>query len=174
MKRLLGVLTLVVLAGAVLAPAIHAQGRCRCGCGHGHGWGAGPRWAAGSGGGIAAASPLSWQGPRYDPDTVTTLRGTIAAIEIEPAQSGRHGGVHLMIEAEGKTTEVHLGPTWFVNEQDVKLAKGDRVEVVGSVAATDKGKYLIAREVKKGGAVLKLRDAQGLPAWAGRGWRAQP
>ncbi len=54
------------------------------------------------------------------------------------------------------------------------MARDDRVEVVGSVAVTHAGKYEIAREVRKGSAVVKLRDARGIPAWAGRGWFARP
>jgi hypothetical protein len=43
------------------------------------------------------------------------------------------------------------------------------VEVTGSRITYEGQPAIIAGEVKKGGQVLKLRDAAGVPAWAGAG-----
>jgi hypothetical protein len=75
--------------------------------------------------------------------------------------------LHLTLEGEGQATDVHLGPTWFLDREGLKLAKGDALEVTGSIVELDQTTALIAREVKKGGRVLRLRDDQGVPAWAG-------
>jgi len=144
-----------MIAVALAAPSLMAQ--CCSGCGHyhRHSWG-GP-------------GVMAWQGARpiYNPDTVTTLRGTVTAVKVEPSGRGRLGGLHLTVESEGKSTEVHLGPTWFTEREGIVFAKGDTVTVTGSLVGSEEEKYLVAREVKKGDKVLKLRDEQGIPVWAG-------
>ena len=64
---------------------------------------------------------------------------------------------------------VHLGPEWYIERLDGKLAKGDAVEVKGSRVTFAGNPAIIAAEVKKGDAILKLRDDNGIPAWSG--WR---
>jgi len=54
---------------------------------------------------------------------------------------------------------------------DAKIINGDKVEVKG-VRTNLAGKpVVIAAEVKKGDKVLVLRDAAGVPVWAGWGMR---
>jgi len=87
---------------------------------------------------------------------------------------GMGGGVHLMVKTDKEEIAVHLGPRWYVDEQTVKLAVKDRVEVRGS-RITQAGKpVIIAAEVKKADQVLKLRDEAGLPLWGGKGRRQGP
>jgi len=105
--------------------------------------------------------------PNYDVDTVTTLRGTAGSVNVVPARGGRMGGMHLTLQAPGQTMEVHLGPTWFLQREGVELAKGDAIEVTGSVVELEGATLLIARELKKGAKVVVLRDEQGIPAWSG-------
>ena len=109
----------------------------------------------------------------YDPDTVTTVRGAVSEVTVVPARRGP-GGLHVVLQAEGKSTEVHLGPTWYVQEQGLELAKGDALEVQGSLVEQDGRTFLVAREVQKGAKVLTLRDELGVPAWAGQGRRGRP
>jgi hypothetical protein len=121
------------------------------------------REAAGAPGGAQAPGT----GRTYDPDTVTTLRGTAGAVNVMPSGGGRPGGTHVTLEGEGRTLDVHLGPTWFLQREGLEVAKGDVLEVTGSVVDFGGGTALIAREVKKGQKVLTLRDERGVPAWSG-------
>ena len=66
-----------------------------------------------------------------------------------------------------ETLEVRLGPTTFLEKEKFTFAKGDQIEVTGSKVKIEGADALIAREVKKGGKTLTLRDAQGVPAWSG-------
>jgi hypothetical protein len=103
----------------------------------------------------------------YDADAVTTLRGTVTAVTVVPARGGRAGGSHLALESDGKVIDVHLGPSWFLDRQGLALAKGDSVEVTGSLVEQNGTTFLIARELKKGAKVVTLRDERGVPAWSG-------
>ena len=105
--------------------------------------------------------------PVYDPDTVTTLRGTASGVTVVPSRGGRMGGVHITLSSEGQAMDVHLGPSWFLDREGVSVSKGDAVEVSGSVIDLNGETFLIARELKTGNKVVKLRDERGVPAWAG-------
>ena len=78
-------------------------------------------------------------------------------------------GIHLRAECEGEACDIHLGPAAFVTSKDFPLAKGDELDVTGSRVTYEGGGSLIAKEVRKGEAVLELRDEQGKPLW-----RSQP
>ena len=105
----------------------------------------------------------------YDPKTVETISGEITAVDrITPAK-GMSGGVHMTVKTDKETISVHLGPGFYIENQDVKLQAKDKVEVKGSRITFGGKPAIIAAEVKKGDEVLKLRDDAGFPVWSG--WR---
>jgi hypothetical protein len=73
------------------------------------------------------------------------------------------------VKTDKETISVHLGPSWYLENQDVKIEPKDRVEVKGSRVTFAGNPAMIAAEVKKGDEVLKLRDDNGFPVWSG--WR---
>jgi hypothetical protein len=153
----LGVVSLggVLLTSAPLAQAHDCcDGHDRCPMVSGQSPGA-------PGGGGAAMARM------YDPDTVTKVQGTANAVSVMPARRGRSGGMHVTLQSDGQVMDVHLGPTWFLQREGIEIAKGDSIEVTGSVIDSDGNSFLIAREMKKGQKVLKLRDEQGVPMWSG-------
>ena len=105
----------------------------------------------------------------FNPSTVETVSGTVAAVEQTTPMKGMHHGIHIMLKKEKETVEVHLGPSWYIERLDTKIEKGDKVEVKGSKVTMAGKKVIIAQEVKKGDNTLILRDSAGIPAWAG--WR---
>lgn len=114
---------------------------------------------------VAAAQMGPGRGRIYDPGTVTTVQGQILDIQRVAGPRGREG-VHLTLAAGSEHLDVHLGPAFYVDRQDLKLAKGDQVEVKGS-RVTMRGKpALIAQEVRREGKVLALRDEAGIPLWS--------
>ena len=78
-----------------------------------------------------------------------------------------------MIKTAQGSLEVHLGPTSYLEKQQFAFAKGDQIEVIGSKVKIESADVVIAREVKKGGKTLTLRDAQGVPFWS-KGGRGGP
>ncbi len=60
------------------------------------------------------------------------------------------GGTHITLKTSAETLDVHLGPTAFLNERKVAIAKGDTLAIVGSRVAVDGERvFIIAKEVKK-------------------------
>jgi hypothetical protein len=121
-------------------------------------------------GGAGSGSPRG-SGPRFfDPATVTTVSGEVLAVNA--VQYGRRGGgVHVDLKTGTDVVDVHLGPSWYLDQQKTKVAKGDALEVTGSKVALRGKPALIAQTVKKGSDVLTLRGAKGVPVWAGQGRR---
>lgn len=116
---------------------------------------------------IAAAQQGQGRGGRrYDPITETTINGKIEEVKHAPGPAGGAGGVHLIINTAQGKVEAQLGPARFIEKQELKFAKGDQVEIVGSKVKGAEVETVIAREIKKEGKVLTLRNAQGIPVWS--------
>lgn len=105
----------------------------------------------------------------YNPATVETLTGTVESVDKITPMKGMMYGIHLLLKTDKETISVHLGPGWYIERLDTKIEKGDKIEVKGSRVTMMGKPAIIAAEVKKGDNVLKLRDENGIPSWAG--WR---
>jgi hypothetical protein len=123
--------------------------------------------APADGGGAGPGWRRSGQGARlFDPATVTTVEGEI--LDIQRIPRGRRGdGVHLTLTAGNEKLAVHVGPSFFVDRQDLKLAERDRIAVKGSRITLDGEPTVIAQEITRGTETMVLRDANGFPVWAG-------
>ncbi len=105
----------------------------------------------------------------YNSAAVETLKGEVVRIEKFTPGKGMSAGVHLELKTEKETISVHLGPGWYINNQETQIALNDNIDVKGSRITFDGQPAIVAAEVTKGNDVLKLRDEHGFPVWAG--WR---
>jgi hypothetical protein len=105
----------------------------------------------------------------YDAKTVETLKGEVVKIETFVPSRGMSTGTRLILKTEKETIPVHLGPSWYLDHQDASIAVKDRLAVTGSRIVFEGKPALVAREVRKGDQVLRLREEDGTPLWAG--WR---
>ncbi|MDN3510165.1 MAG: DNA-binding protein [Candidatus Jettenia sp.] len=122
------------------------------------------QWRGGGGWGIG--SPY---GRMYDLKTVETITGEVVSVDTITPMKGMGYGVHLMVKTDEEKISVHLGPGWYIENQDTKIEPKDKVEITGSRITLEGKPAIIAAEVKKGEEVLKLRDEKGFPLWSG--WR---
>ena len=122
----------------------------------------------------AQMSPRMSYGPGYyDPASETVIQGVVETVQ-NNASFCRWGGTEVALRTDKGTVTVLLGPASFLSQSDIGVAKGDKLSVTGFKTAVQTP-YVVARMVTKGDRTLTLRDAQGVPVWAGRGmgWRAQ-
>lgn len=119
--------------------------------------------------GTGPGGPGRGKGPMYDPAKAETLTGQVAEVKEFTSRNGMRQGVGLMLKSGDKTVLVHLGPKFYIDQQAVKIAAGDTVEVTGVRTERMGHEVFMAGQVKKNGAVLKLRDEAGRPLWAGTG-----
>jgi hypothetical protein len=148
-RKWMPVAVVLVLAALFTVPALAGPWQGWRGSG---GWGAGGNYQR-----------------MYNASTVETISGDVVSIDKITPTKGMSYGVHVMLKTGKEMIPVHLGPAWYVERLDTKISKGDTVEVKGSRITYNGKPAIIAAEVKKGDAVLKLRDDNGYPAWAG--WR---
>ena len=113
--------------------------------------------------------PGGQYGRMYNLKTVETIRGEVVSVERIAPIKGMYYGVHLIVKTDKETISVHLGPGWYIENQDIKLQPKDKIEVKGSRITFQGTPTIIAAEVKKGKQLLMLRNENGFPAWAG--WR---
>jgi rhodanese-related sulfurtransferase len=145
----------VTILSLLLASTVFAQ--------HGMKW-------RGSGG----WGPHGQYGRIYDPKTVETFSGQVVQVDRITPMKGMGQGIHMTVKTDQGTMSVHLGPAWYIENQDVKLEPKDTVEVRGSKVTFGGRPVIIAAEVKKGDSVLKLRDDTGMPVWSGWSRRGSP
>ncbi|MBF0317372.1 MAG: hypothetical protein HQL04_04285 [Nitrospirae bacterium] len=105
----------------------------------------------------------------YNPQTVTTIAGVVEAVEQFIPRRGMSYGIHLRVKTQDGGISVHVGPSGYVDNQEVKIQVGDNIEVKGSKVTFNNEPAIIAAEIKKNGATLSLRDDNGTPKWAGSG-----
>lgn len=133
----------------------------------GGGQGMGP--GGGMGGGMGTGRGMGAM--RYNPQTVTTIKGTVESLAAPQTRRMRHES--LVVKTDQGSITVHLGPAWYMSQNQMIFNPGDAVEVTGSQMQAAGGAILVAKEVTVKGKTLKLRDDQGLPLWRGQG-RQQP
>ena len=151
MKKMTTLLAVTALLSILAAPEAYGQRGPR-GRGGGGGWGADSQYNR-----------------LFDPKTVETVSGVVIAVKHITPTNGMTYGVHLELKTEKEMVSVHLGPGWFIENQHITIEPKDKVEIKGSRVMFDGKPAIIAAEVKKNDHVLKLRDQNGIPVWAG--WR---
>lgn len=103
----------------------------------------------------------------YNPSTVQTVIVTVQELQNFVPDKGMKVGIHLVTNQNDKLLKVHLGPVWFIDNQDIKIEKGDELEIVGSLIMFEGEEVLIAKTVQKGVDIFTLRNDFGRPVWAG-------
>lgn len=105
----------------------------------------------------------------YNLQTMESITGEVVSVEMITPIKVMSYGVHIILQTDTETISIHLGPGWFIENQDVKIVPRDKIEIKGSRIIFEDKPAIIASEVKKDGAVLTLRDKSGFPVWSG--WR---
>ena len=111
----------------------------------------------------AAQSSVAGEAP-YDPATEVTLRGTVQEVK---EMKNVVTVTHLVLRtADHGAVEVHLGPSSWVAKQSVSFKTGDQIEIIGSRVKYAGSDVIVARQIRKNGQTLTLRDTQGISRWS--------
>jgi hypothetical protein len=101
-------------------------------------------------------------------NTPLMIEGKVIKIEEQTAGKGRYArGLHLYMEYEGKESEIHLGPSEWLNAQGLQIKEGDFVKVKACKGVYNGSPALFASEVSVGkdGKNVTVRDKNGFPMW---------
>lgn len=104
----------------------------------------------------------------YDPANSEEIDGEVLTVNKINSRRSQGYGVHLLIKSADETVEVHLGPEWYLEEQNFSVEPGDRLEVKGSRITFSGMPTIVAAEIKKADRVVTLRDTNGIPMWSRR------
>jgi hypothetical protein len=105
----------------------------------------------------------------YSNRTIETVEGIVTAVQRFMPGRGMSAGVHLLVRVGIDVVDVHLGPEWYIENQDMRIQPKDQVEVKGSKVMFRGQPAIIAAEVRKGDDTLRVRDESGYPFWIA--WR---
>ena len=143
----------LLLCALMLAAPMPSQ---QPGSGQGGGSGRGNRWGDPSG-----------DEPKYDPKTVVTVSGTVQEVGTHRSRRGT-ARTQISIKTADRVVVANLGPSVFLDEKKLKLAKGNAVTVTGLIVKHDGEEFLLAREIKTGSQTFVLRSEDGSPKWEER------
>jgi hypothetical protein len=103
---------------------------------------------------------------KYDPATETKITGVVEEVkEFECPASGTVG-FHISLRSADRVVMVHVAATKFMKEYEIKFAKGDQIDVVGSkVTLPDGEEGILARDITRGQSTYAFRDKHGNPLW---------
>ena len=102
----------------------------------------------------------------FDTKTIETLHGVVVSIENVTPMPGMRPGVELQLKTNKWLIPVHLGPLWYLENQDIDIKPDDQVDVTGSRIFCQGQDVIAATEIRHGDKVIKLRDSKGIPLWA--------
>jgi hypothetical protein len=105
--------------------------------------------------------------PIYNVASEVTFSGSVQEVQEFTGPRG-FTGTRVILKTDAGPIQVHVGPKTYISSQQFSFARGDQVEVVGSEVNMNGSDVVLAREIKKGGKTLVLRNIQGVPNWAGR------
>jgi hypothetical protein len=103
----------------------------------------------------------------YDINTVETITCEVLNVNKITPMKGMSYGIHLLVKTGKETISVHLGPSWFMDKQKVKINPKDKVIITGSRITYQGNPAVIASEIKKGNETIIFRDKNGYPVWSG-------
>jgi sporulation protein YlmC with PRC-barrel domain len=117
-------------------------------------------------GGWGAETPY---GRLYDPAKAHTVHGTVVRVGTGPPMPGMASGIQLQVQTDATTTmQVHVGPEWYLERQELALHAHEAVHVTGALAEVEGQAVLLARAITVNGHTLWRREAQGQPWWSAR------
>lgn len=106
-------------------------------------------------------TPAAQANVSYDLGRETVLQGTVitftASSPLPPI------GAHVTIQTASGPVDVHLGNASLLKRNDIFLAAGDSVRIVGENQPYSDGSFFAARILQKGSQSVTLRNSKGIP-----------
>ncbi|MBI2683577.1 MAG: hypothetical protein HYX26_10275 [Acidobacteriales bacterium] len=112
----------------------------------------------------------------YDKSKEVNLQGAVAdVVKQDGCEVGTDSGTHLkLVDAKApkpapgtaaETSDIFAGPTWYIKEMGIEIAKDDKVEVIGVWFTQNDAKIFVARMIRKNKDEYLFRDETGAPVW---------
>ncbi len=106
---------------------------------------------------------VSQQASAYELSRETVLQGTV--LNYIATSTSPPLGAHVILQTTAGPTDIHLGTDEFLRGNNLVLAPGDTVQIVGANVSDRHGTMFVARVIQKGGQSLAVRTTKGMPLW---------
>jgi hypothetical protein len=104
-------------------------------------------------------------GRQFLSGTAVTIQGTVSDVGAFSPGPRMTRGSRLILKTDKGLITVHLGPNWYIQEQELKFEKGQRLEIEGRQIGSGESAFVIASKITHGKNTWILRDAEGIPNW---------
>jgi hypothetical protein len=81
------------------------------------------------------------------------------------SKRGLRSGVYVLLQTNGTPIEVKLGPSWYLESQQLSIAPDDWIMVEGTRSHRPGAEEFMAYQVTRGEQTLILRNKDGIPLW---------
>lgn len=116
---------------------------------------------------IMGGNPRGGYGPMMlNSNQLETITGKVLQVDTWTSGEWKRGGVHVVLQTDNETIDLHLGPAWYIQTQDIRIEPNDQIKVTATRVNSAPGRsVMVASEVTKGNKVITLRDEAGFPVW---------
>jgi hypothetical protein len=132
----------------------------------GNRWSIGSAWLAGILF-LSTAAMAQQQSPSlpsgYDLAREGNLLGTVSGV-VENSQTGPLGA-HVIVQTSTGPVDVHVGSLKFLELNNLSLASGDSVRIIGETFSVGTDTVFLARIIQKGAQAVAVRSPKGMPLW---------
>ena len=101
----------------------------------------------------------------YDASREVSLQGTVAKFTENSADLPV--GAHVLVQTASGQVDVHLGDPRLLKLNNMTIAQGASIRIIGEQVETNQGTFFLARLVQQGTQVVAVRSMTGMPL-AGR------
>src|SRR5215813_7084720 len=97
----------------------------------------------------------------YDASREVSLQGTVA--KFTENSTGFPVGAHVLVQTASGQVDVHLGDPRLLKLNNMTIAEGANIRIIGEQVETNQGTFFLARLVQQGTLVVAVRTMTGMP-----------
>ncbi len=103
--------------------------------------------------------------PVYNASDEVEVQGVVQDVQEFYCPISGEVGTHLTVKTENGAVQVHLAPTHFLRNNNLRFSPGDQIRVAGSRIIYRGHEAMIARTATLGGQTIAFRETNGHPLW---------
>ena len=97
----------------------------------------------------------------YDASKEVSLQGTVA--KFTENSGDLPVGAHVLVQTTSGQVDVHLGDPRLLKLNNMTIAQGESIRIIGEQVETNQGTFFLARLVQQGTQVVAVRSMTGMP-----------
>lgn len=83
------------------------------------------------------------RGMIFNSNEVETVTGKVLQVDTWTQGEWHRGGVHVLLQTNNETIDLHLGPAWYINNQDIRIEPNDQIQVTATRVSSADGRAVM-------------------------------